>query len=334
MPKIAYITREKGFNEKSLTLIELANGIIEDYASQGFDLTLRQLYYQMVARDIIPNHQRSYDNLGNLINQARLEGYIDWDAIKDITRSMRSNTHWTSPQQILNAAMQGYRLDSRADQEFYIEVWVEKDALINIIDSVCRPLDIPYFACRGYTSQSEMWAAAQRLQEHIVIHEQKPVILHLGDHDPSGIDMSRDIEDRLNMFIEHDLDEQDNWPYWYTSIFFNRLALNYDQIRLYNPPPNPAKFTDSRAASYIAEHGTSSWELDALSPTQIAEIIRRAVAAYTEQHKRDAILRQQKEDRDKLTVVVTRWNELTKDLVSEGDEEEESDDDGHDEYDD
>ena len=115
-----------------------------------------------------------------------------------------------------------------------------------------------------------MWGAAQRFIKHARAG-QGTHIIHLGDHDPSGIDMSRDIEDRIKMFMAHH-------EYGGSRYFdFTRIALNRDQIDLYNPPPNPAKSTDSRFQGYMNEHGDESWELDALEPQVLADLVRAKV---------------------------------------------------------
>lgn len=161
MSKIAYI--DKNFKPDRLDLIDRINTVIDDYESQGFSLTLRQVYYQMVARAIIPNNERSYKNLGNLISDARLAGLISWNAIEDRTRNLRGNSHWTNPGGVISSAAYSYKLDHWEEQKNYVEVWVEKDALIGIVGQICEELDVNYFSCRGYVSQSEMWSAAQRL---------------------------------------------------------------------------------------------------------------------------------------------------------------------------
>lgn len=263
MPKIAYI--DKTFRASSLATIATANSIIEEYAAQGYDLTLRQLYYQMVARGYIENSERSYKNFGNVIDDGRLAGLIDWDRIIDRTRNLRENGHFANPAAIMRAAVQSYQNDKWARQPYRVEVWIEKDALVGVIDGVCSDLDVPYFACRGYTSQSEMWAAARRLM-HWRDRGQTPVILHLGDHDPSGIDMTRDITDRLELFSG--------------GMQVERLALNWDQVEEHNPPPNPAKLTDTRADAYVARFGLESWELDALDPATIGGLIEDAVFRF------------------------------------------------------
>ena len=267
MPKIAYI--DKKFRAASMATIETANAIIAEYVAQGYDLTLRQLYYQMVARGYIENSERSYKNFGNVIDDGRLAGLIDWEHIVDRTRNLRSNGHFDAPSDIMDAAAKSYQIDKWERQPNRVEVWVEKDALVGVIAVICRRLDVPYFACRGYTSQSEMWAGARRLLRWRDAG-QTPIILHLGDHDPSGIDMTRDIIDRLSLFTG-------------TSVRVDRLALNYDQIEQYNPPPNFAKESDSRYAEYQELYGDDSWELDALEPSVLAELITEAVKGYRDE---------------------------------------------------
>lgn len=249
---------QKNFRAKSRALIIKANEIIEEYSAQGYSLTLRQLYYQFVARDLIPNTERSYKNLGSVINDGRLAGYIDWSAIEDRTRNVSAAPHWDSPADVIQAARDSYQIDMWADQPRRVEVWIEKNALTGVIHSTCRELHVPYFACIGYVSQSEQWRAFQRSLNHPV------TILHLGDHDPSGIDMTRDNDDRLNMVFGGDVE-------------MIRIALNMDQIEQYNPPPNPAKVKDSRFEQYLQDYGPDSWELDALEPSVINDLIRTHV---------------------------------------------------------
>lgn len=254
---------------ESRALVDTAAEILDEYNQQGYNLTLRQLYYQFVARDIIPNNMRSYKRLGDVINNGRMAGMLDWDLLVDRTREEELNNHWTSPVQILSAAAKQYQVDKWLGQPNYVEVWVEKDALSEVIAKPCRELDVTHFSCRGYVSQSSMWRAAMRMLPHDIRHKPTPHVLHLGDHDPSGIDMTRDIEDRLNTFL-HGHDST-------ISVKVERLALNMDQIDTYKPPPNPAKMTDSRVESYISKYGNDSWELDALEPRAIEQLITDAV---------------------------------------------------------
>lgn len=287
---------DRAFREESLRLIGIANDIIDEYAEQGFQLTLRQLYYQFVARDVIPNRQSEYKRLGSIVNDARLAGLVDWSAIEDRTRNVRTVAAWSSPEEIMEAVSSQYREDLWEDQSFRPEVWIEKDALVGVIAPVCERYRVPYFACRGYTSQSEQYAAGKRFAAHQEA-AQTPVVLHLGDHDPSGLDMTRDNADRLALFARE-------------NVLVKRLALNMDQVEEHNPPPNPAKDTDARFSTYREVYGDESWELDALSPTIIDGLISDALDELIDRHFWDSAIEAEEERRKDLRSTSRRWNEV------------------------
>lgn len=302
MPRIAYI--EKKFYGTSVKLIAAANVIIEEYRQQGFQLTLRQLYYQFVSRDLIANSQKEYKRLGSVINDARLAGLIDWDSIEDRTRNLRALPHWDTPQQMIDSALSSYRRDKWEDQNTRVEVWIEKDALAGVIEPICNEVDVPFFACRGYTSQSEQWAAGQRFAGY-VSQGLRVVLLHFGDHDPSGIDMTRDNKDRLTMFVEHHAGD---------GIEVRRLALNMAQIEEHNPPPNPVKLTDSRAGGYQDNYGDESWELDALEPRIIRDLIAENVAIYRDDELWNKAKREEARERALFDKLKRHWPAVAKDL--------------------
>lgn len=257
----------KSFRGSSLLLIQHANNIIQEYRSKGYSLTLRQLYYQFVARDWLANTERNYKKLGSVINDARLAGLIDWSSIEDRTRYPRKITTWNNPAEIVHAAVRSYRTNYWKTQKKYIEVWVEKDALIDILKQASFPYMVSVFSCRGYVSQSAMYRAAERLSYYGNNFEKDCYILYLGDHDPSGIDMTRDILERLDHIFG-------------IPVNIKRLALNISQIEEYNPPPNPAKVTDSRYYSYMSKYGEESWELDSLNPDVLITLIRDQIKSY------------------------------------------------------
>lgn len=297
MPKVCY--QKKKFSAESLDLIRQANDIIADYQAQGYSLTLRQLFYQFVSRDLIRNNMQSYKRLGSIINDARLAGQIDWSAIEDRTRNLHELPAWSSPERIVAACASQFRIDKWKNQESRVEVWIEKEALSGVFQRVCDELQCPLFACRGYTSQSEMWSAAQRLIGH-ARRGQGTTIIHFGDHDPSGIDMSRDIADRLATFG--------------VALDFHRLALNMDQVDEYAPPPNPAKTTDSRFGQYIAVYGEESWELDALEPDVLAGLVRDYITSVRDDALWQEAEQEEAEHRRLLRAVSDRWSELTESL--------------------
>ncbi len=290
-----------------MAAITQANVIIEEYAAQGFDLTLRQLYYQFVARDLIPNTLREYKRLSNIINDARYAGLIDWLHITDRTRNLRGNPHWEGPEDIISSAVSSFAIDKWETQEYRPEVWIEKDALVGVIEGVCKKVDTSYFSCRGYTSASEMWIAAQQRLIGCLKAGQVPIIIHLGDHDPSGIDMTRDIFDRLELFLRFE---------GHNPAEVKRIALNMNQIETYRPPPNFAKLTDTRAKGYIKRFGGSSWELDALEPTVLAALIEDTVTAYRDDRLWQEAVTLEEQHRESLRDAATRWADVTRYLES------------------
>lgn len=291
--KIKY--KDINFKSKSLELINLINKVINEYKDMGYELTLRQAYYQLVARGYIPNNEHSYKNIGALINDGRLAGLIDWYSIVDRTRFIRKNSHWEKPEDVILSAKYSYLLDKWDGQPNYVEVWVEKDALIDIVGQACKPIDTPFFSCRGYTSQSEMWAAAQRFIRQNNIRE-NCFIIHLGDHDPSGIDMTRDIAERLELFGAY--------------VEVKRVALTMDQVNEYNPPPNPAKITDTRSSKYIREFGNESWELDALEPQMLANLITNEVTALRDDAIYEEICEREAKEKDELQILVDHYDSV------------------------
>jgi hypothetical protein len=266
----------KRFNGKFRLMIDAANTIIADYQAAGLTLTLRQLYYQFVARGVqdekgrpFPNTIKSYKRLGACINDARLAGLIDWDAIEDLTRGLMGNIHYDSPLNALESLRAGYGIDLWEGQPYRVEVWIEKQALAGVIAPICAKWDVPFLACRGYVSQSEQYRAHHRMLAYRSWGAQ-PVVIHLGDHDPSGIDMTRDNDDRLTKTFG-------------TDVKLIRIALNKDQIKKHKPPSNPAKQKDSRFAEYAKEHGDESWELDALDPKIIQALVSEAIQDHLDQ---------------------------------------------------
>jgi hypothetical protein len=294
VPTIAYI--KVNFRPHVREMIGQANAIITELGAQGYTLTLRQLFYQFVSRDLIRNTQKEYDRLGDTVSKARRAGLIDWNAIEDRTRNLRSPSSWDSAGSIVQACADSFNVDRWASQRYRPEVWVEKDALIGVLEVACGPLFVPYFSCRGYVSDSEVWGAAMRLKSY-QSRGQTPVIFHLGDHDPSGLDMTEDILKRAQLFAGG-------------SVRVERLALNMDQVEQYQPPPNPAKQTDSRFVAYAAQHGDESWELDALNPQVIGDLIRAAVNPLIDPKAWKADEARVAEARKTLAVAAARWDDV------------------------
>ncbi len=288
---------EKTFHAKSQAVIMQADEIIQEYAAQGFVLTLRQLYYQFVARGLVENTERSYKRIGGLVTDGRLAGLLPWDGIEDRNRGKKGWLIEEDIQEVLKDLPYGYAADMWGDQSVYIEVWVEKEALANVVQRACRRYRVPYMSCKGYLSVSEAYNAGKRL-EAIYDAGKEVYVFHLGDHDPSGLDMTRDNRDRLDILSRQ------------SPITVKRLALNMDQIEQYNPPPNPTKVTDSRAAGYLAEYGGTSWELDALEPSVVVDLITSEIEPLIDFSLWDEAKEREDHNRRLLRRVSERWDDI------------------------
>lgn len=270
MSKQAYIDRSN-FRAETLALIGTVNAIIDEYIAAGYRLTVRQLYYQCVARGIIENTMKSYKRMASIVNDGRLAGLIDWDVIEDRTRDFVKRSRWESGSQILEAVGKQFHKDMWHGQESRVFVIVEKEALAGVLSRVSHRFDVPLLAARGYPSSTVLREfCIEDIIPAVCDSDQRITILHLGDHDPSGIDMTRDLTERVALFCETTSD----------NVELERIALNWPQIEEHKPPPNPAKMTDSRYDGYVRLYGDESWELDALPP----DYLDRLVTEHVQRH--------------------------------------------------
>ena len=274
--------RYKKFQQKNVILLEKIKEILDEFAMQGFKVTLRQLYYQLVSRDIIPNKISEYAKLSGLLTDGRYNGEIDWDAIEDRIRIPKLPNTFEDISSLIDSAISCYQLDRWEGQEYYIELWTEKDALSSVIIPIINKFQVPFIVNRGYSSASAMYKAKERLLEQ----DKKIIIFYLGDHDPSGLDMDRDIQERLEEF-EVELE-------------VIRIGLTMEQIKGYNPPPNPAKTTDPRSTGYIEKFGEVSWEVDALSPEVLQELITSSILEYLNTKKYEQVKKKEQKDIKKV----------------------------------
>lgn len=280
----------------SRSRVEQCEEIINEYQAQGLKLTLRQLYYQFVSRGLIPNTDRSYKNLGSIVSRARVAGMLDWDAIEDRGRRPDTPNEFDDPGHLVEVALRAYRLDRWAGQTCYAELWVEKAALAGVLEPLASEFHVTLMVNKGYSSQSAMYESAQRITNGAVVDDDDPrpvYIFYLGDHDPSGQDMVRDIQDRLNLYTHHVI-----------PITVETVALTTKQVRQYRPPPNPTKLTDSRAKGYLAKHGHECWEVDALDPSTLQALIRDAFETVIDVEAMDRVKKQENVDKARLRKLV------------------------------
>lgn len=282
---------DKQLGAKKMALIKMVLPIIHSYESRNYAMTLRQLYYQTVARGLLENIKENYDSLGDAVSDGRMCGLISWTAIEDRVRFLRGLGDWENPREAFKDARKNYRLDWWENQPVRPEIWVEKDALLGVLQPVCDKFGVNYFSCKGYGSQSELWQAGQRFARYIQ-KGQRPIVFHLGDHDPSGVDMTRDNRERLSLFAG-------------VPIQVVRLALNMDQIQQYKPPPNYVKPKDARTANYIETFGVETcWELDALPPDVLHQLVEDAVLKVRDEGLFRETMAREAQDKNFMDVVL------------------------------
>lgn len=330
MPLIAFDKKLK-LSKANLAKLERINQVISRYQAMGYKLTLRQLYYQLVTQNVIPNNDKEYSKLSVLLTKGRMAGYIDWEAIEDRTRVPRRVYVTNGVAAALDDAEATYIRDRMAGQKNYVELWVEKDALSNVLSRKTNHYTIRLMVNRGYSSTTAMKDSYDRIKQEL--SEGRNVhILYLGDHDPSGLDMVRDIYDRLfymlaqrttkkilalaaeedandTLYNKWNMDERvadDEGTYYPHRAYIlehfeiRHIGLTSEQVRQYNPPPNPAKLTDPRAGWYISQFGHTSWEVDALDPVTLHEIIDTNIDTLVDMNLFNQQIAQEQADKAEL----------------------------------
>ena len=274
---------------KAQLYLDKINIIIKAYQDKGYKLTLRQLYYQLVSNDLISNQTTEYANLSDILTRARMGGFVDWDAIEDRVRIPRKSSEWEDLGGLVDSACSSYRLPRWQDQDYYIELWTEKDAIAGILLPITKKYHITLIVNRGYSSVTAMYDASKRFIAH---EDKKCLLLYLGDHDPSGLDMDRDITHRLEEFG--------------ADIRYQRIGLTWDQIQSYRPPPNPAKVSDPRADKYIEQFGEQSWEVDALPPEVLHKLVETMIQRNMDLNKYNDWIAKENFDKERLKQAVEK----------------------------
>lgn len=279
--------------------------IVNRYRGMGLVLSLRQLHYQMVSHNPkYVNHDKAYKKLGLILDDCRYAGIIDWDAVEDRGRVPYLPFAVDSVEEGLDVIYRQYKRNRQEGQDSIIEVWTEKDALSGIIRRPTSKYHVRLVVNKGYTSSSAIYDAYERVVE--AYNDQKIfIILYVGDHDPSGLDMIRDVRDRLYFMLANGDNKIDN-PEEYLQIV--PIALTMAQIQQYNLPPNPTKLTDSRSDGYVAKFGTTSWELDALDPEVLIDLIEQGILVGIDIDKYEAMLETEKADKKKLKSFMGDYN--------------------------
>ncbi len=260
-------------------------------------MTVRQVYYQLVARQVIPNKVTMYQAVSILLRDARKSGVIPWEWIEDRLRRPRSVSMWSDLSDFAETVRRSYRRDVWATQPDYVEVWLEKDALSGIFEDVLSEYGVTLNVGRGFDGWDSIRNAGDRYIEHGGV-----TILYFGDFDPSGEDMVRSLRERIGEYLEiADAPFGDG----IVDVEIVKCALTAADIARYNLPSDFAKKTDSRAKKFIAKHGDVSVELDALPVAVLRDRLVSEVATRLDLDELAKVKEAENAERTRLVELLT-----------------------------
>lgn len=243
---------------------------LRKFAEKNNPITVRQGYYHLKVLGLLT--EGKYKEVVRLLKKMRMAGLIRMEWIVDDTRHPEKTSSWINIKEILNAAIDQYRSDWQEDQEFYIEVWLEKRTLRRIFLPITDHYDVHLCVGGGYQSLDMIRTAAERFKKRN-LKGQTPVILYFGDLNPSGKDIPRDIVNRLKLMLGFKVE-------------LIEVALTKKDIETYNLPMNPNSKRDSRFKWFIEKYGIDySVELDALEPDVLKQKVENAITAFLDVDK-------------------------------------------------
>jgi hypothetical protein len=275
-------------------ILEHAIPIVQSY---GGNISLRALHYRLVSLHGFPNTQKHYKRSNAAMTKARWDGLLSFDDFVDHDRKVIGDTAYeaTDLEETIQSSIETidyikgrYHKNPWENQPNYIEVWIEKKALIGPFEKPCKSMGVALAPCKGYPSLTFLDDARKRLREAEMVGK-KVSILYFGDYDPSGEDIPRSIQDTFYKMG--------------STVIVDRFALMEEQVVEMNLPPAPTKSTDSRSAAW---DGIGQVELDAIEPRQLSEM---ATAAINEYFDLDLWAELQEQEREEKAIYIERLDE-------------------------
>lgn len=270
---------------KSASYDEIITASLKVFLQYDTAITLRQLYYRLVSQLLIPNNINSYKRLSRILVKAREQGDVPINCLEDRSRRIlgRGDTGYDSAEEYLRSRIsslsdswKGFTMPMWDNQPKGILISLEKDALSRLVSRIANTYSVRTFPTRGYPSFSYVQRMAQYIMTRMT--DKETIVLYYGDFDPSGMDIERDLTDRLGKYGAKNFTVQ-------------RIALTAEQIKQYNLPPMPVKRSDARAENFMEEHGDSAIELDALDPNTFQIIVRESIVSHIKIRRWNAKIR-------------------------------------------
>jgi hypothetical protein len=270
--------------------IELIENTALEMLADYHPMTNRQIFYQLETRGLVEKTENECKNtVTRLLIKMRRDGRLPYNWIADNTRWMRKPRTWSNAETMLYNSVRTYRRSVWDDQDAYVEIYLEKDALAGVLMEVTEPWDVPLMVTRGYSSLTFLHSAAEAIAE-----QKKPAYLYyFGDYDPSGVDITRNVEKGLRQMAPH------------SEIHFERVAVTPEQIELYNLPTRPTKTTDSRSKkSGIVR----SVEVDAIPPQVLMDIARDCILRHVDEGAYERMREIEMMERQSLQRFLKGWD--------------------------
>ena len=283
-----------GFNTKNTALAEALSSIVQEQQP----MTCRAVYYQAVSAGLIDAGKKQYNRLLAILASLRKSGEMPRDWIVDHLRTRLKPSSWTGLADYLETMRSCYRANLWAQQEAHVELFIEKDAIAGCVQNVAAEYDVALNVCRGYSSISQANDVAQYWRRI-----SKPIFAYyLGDYDPSGIDMERELRAKLADYsgkVETAPADVDA-----SSFSWRRLAIRPDDFKAYNLLKLPINRKDSRAAGFMRTHGKYAAEVDAIPPSELRRLVREAIEGHINQAAWERLKLVEQAERESLGSVI------------------------------
>jgi hypothetical protein len=283
------MTRPRGFiddwrpHKKSLALLDQIDSIIAVYQMA---LTIRQIFYRLVARYFYEKTEHAYKNLAELLNRARRARRIPMDAIRDDSSVSYYPVYYRDAEDFLASVrddLSRFRLDRQKGQRRRLVVMCEAAGMAPQLFQLTEPYGIPVLSGGGFDSTSDK----HRLGENWAYEKPPVTVLRIGDYDASGQSMHMSLMEDVIAFAE----------YFGGEVEFVQVAITPEQARERNLPSAPPKATDKRGVHFT---DTETWQAEALDPNELAQILERAILDRLDYAAYEAVLAEEEETRRTL----------------------------------
>jgi hypothetical protein len=290
-------TRPRGFapwnpGADSLVLVEQVRAVLAVYSAH-LPVTIRQVFYRLVSTVGFSKTEQAYERLCETLNRARRAGLLDWDDFRDDGFTRRESTSWGSRADWAEAVLRsarGYRLDRQSDQDRRLVLWCEAGGMVPQLVRVAGDYSVPVFSSGGFDSVTAKHEVAVELAGL-----GDTTVLHVGDHDPSGVHMFGSLDEDVGSFLEG-LGAGGR-------VVFVRLAVTPAQVEEFDLPTSPPKKTDRR--SFTGD----TVQAEAIPPDELARIVREAIVERLDADALETVLDREQRERDGLVEHVSEFLE-------------------------